>query len=120
MSMLPHACLHECMHANIKQANEQGANEQEQRNTKLTNMSRATQHVLPQVPAHMAAMHEEIASMLLLLDAKEGKDLEKLVKRHKASIEGRCCSSSFVVCACVVLHGVCARVHVSCWCVSRM
>jgi len=79
------------MHANIKQANEQGANEQEQRNTKLTNMSRATQHVLPQVPAHMAAMHEEIASMLLLLDAKEGKDLEKRMHLDGTTCRGKWC-----------------------------
>jgi hypothetical protein len=36
----------------------------------------------------MAVLHEEIASMLLLLDAKQGKDLEKLVKKHKGSMEG--------------------------------
>jgi len=41
-----------------------------------------------QVPVHMAVLHEEIASMLLLLDAKQGKDLEKLVKKHKGSIQG--------------------------------
>ena len=41
-----------------------------------------------QVPVHMAVLHEEIASMLLLLDAKQGKDLEKLVKTHKGSIQG--------------------------------
>ena len=41
-----------------------------------------------QVPVHMAVLHEEIASMLLLLDGKQGKDLEKLVKKHKGAIQG--------------------------------
>jgi hypothetical protein len=39
------------------------------------------------VPMQMAACHEEIASKLTLLDSKQGKELEKLAKKHKGSIE---------------------------------
>eukprot|EP00277_Geminigera_cryophila_P025585 CAMPEP_0179474328 /NCGR_PEP_ID=MMETSP0799-20121207/53812_1 /TAXON_ID=46947 /ORGANISM="Geminigera cryophila, Strain CCMP2564" /LENGTH=402 /DNA_ID=CAMNT_0021283337 /DNA_START=23 /DNA_END=1232 /DNA_ORIENTATION=+ len=39
------------------------------------------------VPVQMAAFHEEIASNLTLLDNKQGKQLEKLAKKHKAAIE---------------------------------
>jgi hypothetical protein len=39
------------------------------------------------VPANMAAFHEEIASNLIQLDTKQGKELEKLAQKHKAAIE---------------------------------
>ena len=39
------------------------------------------------VPTQMAAMHEEIASNLVLLDSRQGKELEKLARKHRAAIE---------------------------------